>query len=343
MNGCGWVGDTMVEPQNDDPLDSTRMSVGEHFDELRWRLLKALLGLVVGFVVCLALGNRLVMFINAPVEEALRQYEENIKAEAAASQPAQPVRIVLRREADEAQLAAAEQLAKQLPGLVKVDRDAGTVWLEAELETVHVQGQREPDKARITSLGPAEAFGVYLKVSLIAGLVLTSPYVFYQIWSFVAAGLFPRERRFAYTLLPLAVGLFMGGAVFCYFVVFPQVLSFLMWFNQWMNIRPQIRISDWLGFALTLPLVFGLAFQLPLVMLMLDRVGLVHVGTFRSKRRHAILICFVVAMLLTPPDPMSQIMMAVPLVALYELGLVLIRLRGGPADDEHDSDLPPAG
>ena len=179
------------------------------------------------------------------------------------------------------------------------------------------------------TLNVQEAFMTYLKVSLIAGLVITSPWVFFQIWQFVAAGLYKHERKFVYIYGSLSLLLFVLGVVFCFFLVFPFVLDFLLGFNRMMKIVPQIRLSEWISFAIILPLMFGLSFQLPLVMKFLQAISIFDVDEYRSKRRLAVLVIATLSMFLTPADPMSMLLMMCPLVVLYELGIVLCQMSGG--------------
>lgn len=173
------------------------------------------------------------------------------------------------------------------------------------------------------TLNVQEAFLMYLKVAFISGLVLASPWVFYQLWLFVAAGLYPHERRYVHVYLPVSVVLFAGGALFCFFLVFPFVLRFLLGFNAWLGVYPQIRMSEWVSFAIMMPVMFGLSFQLPLVMLFLERISIFEAKDYREKRRMAILVISIVSMLMTPADPMSMLLMMFPLLALYELGIFM--------------------
>ncbi|RMG33432.1 MAG: twin-arginine translocase subunit TatC [Planctomycetota bacterium] len=177
------------------------------------------------------------------------------------------------------------------------------------------------------TLNVQEAFLMHLKVSMITGFILASPWIFYQIWQFVAAGLYPHERRYVKIYLPLSLLLFLGGAVFCFFCVFPFVLQFLLGFNAWLGVHPQIRLSEWISFALTMPVMFGVAFQLPLAMMFLERLSVFEVDDYRDKRRMAILVISILSMVLTPADPMSMLLMMFPLLALYELGILLCGLR----------------
>ena len=173
------------------------------------------------------------------------------------------------------------------------------------------------------SLTAPEVFMIWVKAGIITGLFIASPWVFYQIWSFVAVGLYKHEQRYVYVYLPFSLILFFAGAALSFFFVFKPVLSFLFEFNAGMGIDPQPRIGDWLSFVMFLPLGFGIAFQLPLVMLMLNRIGLFEVSAYTAKWRAAVLIIFVLSMFLTPADPISLIMLAIPLTILYFFGIGL--------------------
>ena len=117
--------------------------------------------------------------------------------------------------------------------------------------------------------------------------------------------------------------LFLGGVTFCFFAVFPFVLDFLLSFNEWLGVNPQIRLSEWISFAILMPLMFGIAFQLPLVMLFLERISIFDAAGYREKRRMAVLVIAVLSMFLTPADPMSMLLMMFPLILLYEFGILL--------------------
>ena len=166
---------------------------------------------------------------------------------------------------------------------------------------------------------------IWLKAAFITGLTIASPWIFYQIWNFVAAGLYPHEKNYVYLYLPFSLGLFLAGAAMAFFFVFRPVLSFLLEFNRAMNIDAVPRISDWLGFVLLLPLGFGISFQLPLVMLFLERIGVVNVRMYLEKWRIAVLVICVISMLLTPADPISMLLMATPLTFLFFGGVALCR------------------
>jgi len=182
-----------------------------------------------------------------------------------------------------------------------------------------------PATARLTTLSPHESFMIWVKAGVVTGLLLASPYIFYQIWVFVAAGLYPHEKKYVFIYLPFSVVLFLAGACLAFFFVFGPVLDFLFSFSRMLNIDPDLRISEVISFVLFLPLGFGIAFQLPLVMLFVHRIGLISIEMYLEKWRVAILGIAVISMLLTPSDPYSMLLMAIPLTALYFLGIGLCK------------------
>ena len=188
-----------------------------------------------------------------------------------------------------------------------------------------------------------EPFITYLKVVVVTALVLASPLIFTELWVFVGAGLYPQERKYVYLYLPLSLILFFLGAAFAYLVVFQFVLPFLLSFNQLLNTEPLLQVGPWLNFVLILPAMFGLSFQLPLVMLAANRLGIVAVEAYWTNLRFAILGIAGASMLLTPSDPGSMVAMMIPLTALYFVGIAMCNYfpRGGtenPFDDEPKLD-----
>jgi sec-independent protein translocase protein TatC len=177
----------------------------------------------------------------------------------------------------------------------------------------------------LVSLAPLETLTIFFMVALVSGLVLASPWVFYQGWAFIAAGLYRHERRYVQKYLPFSLGLFLTGVFVCFFFVLPITMTFLLQFNVYLGVAPTLRLSEWMGFATLLPLIFGLAFQTPLVMLFLERINIFTVEDFRAKRRMAILVITIAAAVLTPgQDPFSMLLLACPMILLYELGILLI-------------------
>lgn len=182
-----------------------------------------------------------------------------------------------------------------------------------------------PAKVKFQVLNAQEAFMIWMKAALVSGLVISAPWVFVQIWNFVAAGLYPHEKNYVYLYMPISLALFLAGASLAFFAVFEPVLNFLFKFNSGMNAEFEPRIGEWLGFVLILPLGFGLSFQLPLVMLFLNRIGVVSLDLYVGQWRIAVLAIFLIAMVLTPADPISMLLMALPLCVLYLLGIIMCK------------------
>jgi sec-independent protein translocase protein TatC len=142
----------------------------------------------------------------------------------------------------------------------------------------------------------------------------------------VASGLYPNEKKYVNVFLPFSVALFLGGALMAYFFVFPPVLNFFFGFSDWLGQEQRPRINDWMSFVLMLPLAFGISFQLPLVMLFVERIGIVSVKSYISHWRYAVVGMAVAAMVLCPSgDPTSMLLMLIPMVLLYFGGIVLCK------------------
>lgn len=180
-----------------------------------------------------------------------------------------------------------------------------------------------------------EAFFTYLKVSFLAGLLLASPVILYQFWMFVAPGLYQRERRVLLPIVFLSTLFFLGGALFGYFIVFPWGFQFFLGFAT-ETIRPLPSMREYLSFSAKLLLAFGIVFEMPLVLTAMARLGIVSVDFLKKNRKYAILLFFTGAAILTPPDVITQIMMAVPLMLLYEVSIIGARIFAPKASESDD-------
>lgn len=220
------------------------------------RILRALAGLVIGAIICLIFGRRIITFIKIPYVNAITS----------------------------------------------------------------VMGQEVP----LQILAPAGGFVSYVKIALVSGLILSSPWVFYHLWMFVAAGLYPNEKKYVYYAAPFSAALFVCGALFFILVVAPLTLKFLVKFNKGMlEVNSQFTFQHYMSFVSHLMLVFGLAFQTPTAIFFLNRTGLVSIQALGRSRKFVLLAIFVVAAMATPPDVISQVTLAVPLYLLFELGIIL--------------------
>jgi len=181
------------------------------------------------------------------------------------------------------------------------------------------------DKLIFTGL--PEAFFAYLKVAFLSGIILATPVIFYQFWMFVAPGLYEKEKRHLIPIIFLSTFFFVGGAFFGYFIVFPYGFKFFLGFASEI-IQPLPSMREYLGFASKLLLAFGLVFELPLIITFLARLGIVSVTFLKKNRKYALLLFFIGAAILTPPDVVTQIMMAFPLILLYEISIIGARIFG---------------
>jgi sec-independent protein translocase protein TatC len=175
--------------------------------------------------------------------------------------------------------------------------------------------------------GLPEAFFTFLKVAFLSGIMIASPVIIYQFWMFVAPGLYDREKRLLIPIVLLSSLFFIGGALFGYFIVFPFGFDFFLGFAT-ETIRPMPSMKEYLSFSAKLLLAFGLVFELPLVITFLARLGIVSVSFLKKNRKYALLLFFVGAAILTPPDVVTQVMMALPLMVLYEISIVGARIFG---------------
>lgn len=190
---------------------------------------------------------------------------------------------------------------------------------------------------KIIFTGLPEAFFTYLKVAFLSGIILAAPVIFYQFWMFVAPGLYHKEKRLLIPIVTLSTIFFIGGALFGYFIVFPWGFKFFLGFAS-ETIKPLPSMREYLSFSAKLLLAFGLVFELPLIITFLARLGLVSVEFLKKNRKYALLLFFVGAAILTPPDVVTQIMMALPLMVLYEISILGARIFGKKKTEEDDLD-----
>ncbi|MDI6688600.1 MAG: twin-arginine translocase subunit TatC [Desulfobacterales bacterium] len=186
------------------------------------------------------------------------------------------------------------------------------------------------DKLIFTGL--PEAFFTYLKVAFLSGFMLAAPVILYQFWMFIAPGLYQKERRFLVPIVFLSSFFFVGGALFGYFIVFPFGFKFFLGFAS-ETIKPLPSMKEYLSFASKLLLAFGLVFELPLIITFMAKLGMVSVEFLKKNRKYALLLFFVAAAILTPPDVVTQIMMALPLMLLYEISIIGARIFGKKAKE----------
>jgi sec-independent protein translocase protein TatC len=345
----------MPRLDDDDLFQSSTMTFGEHLEELRVCLIRAALGLAVGVAIGFFLGRPVVHLIEQPLKKALGNYYTERAVETfdtwrprVAGGPPLPYsraevvdaveRLGLSFELREVH---PQQLARVLAAAAGGPTASGTASLpgSAAFDTGSLvplflwQPLKNDPRVSITTLSAQEAFGIYVKAALLVGIVVASPWIFYQLWTFVAAGLYRHEKRLVWTFLPISIGLFLAGVCLAFFFVFDFVLDYLLDFNRWLGLDPDPRISEWLSFVLILPIGFGVGFQLPLVMLFLERIGVFDAAAYAAQWRAAVVAIFIVSAILTPADPYSMLFLALPLCLLYFGGLAICRWTS-PAERE---------
>lgn len=182
-----------------------------------------------------------------------------------------------------------------------------------------------PEGTRMIATGVITPFMVPVKVTLMAAFILTLPIVLYQAWAFVAPGLYKHEQRLALPLIVSSTLLFMAGMAFCYFFVFRTVFHFIATFAP-QSITPAPDIEAYLSFVMTMFMAFGITFEVPVAVVLLVKTGMISLDKLRAARGYVVVGAFIIAAVVTPPDVVSQFMLAVPLCLLYEVGLLCARM-----------------
>jgi len=191
-------------------------------------------------------------------------------------------------------------------------------------------------------LAPAEAFWMHLKVSFVVGLIISLPVIFHQLWKFISPGLLPKEKKYVAPFVATATLLFLAGAAFCFLFVLPFAMGFLLTYKIG-ALTPMLSVGNYVDFCLKFILSFGAVFELPIVIIFLTHMGIVTPKTLAKNRKYAILLAFVAGAILTPtPDAFNQTLMAVPIIILYEAGILVSRffVRRKPAKEEGTREVP---
>lgn len=286
-----------VEPPADDPFAGTRMTLGEHLDELRRRLFRGVVAVAVAFAVALYYNREITVVILRPHLSVVGWLNQHYLEEAQRIVAEQPDRRELYFETD---------------GSFRFAIDP-----------------------RLTAQSPTESMWFVLKVAGYAGLVIGAPILLWQLWQFVAAGLYARERRWVRYFFPPALLLFASGVLFSYYVLVPYGMFYSMQSAPLELVKPDIRLEFYFGFLTTLCLSMGLVFQLPMLMTFASLVGMVRPATFAGMRGYFVVAAFALSALLTPgPDVFSQVAMAAPMVLLYEIGILGARFATRPRVQE---------
>ena len=281
-------------------VSEKRMPISEHLRELRARVILSLVAVVLGMIIAYVFCPDVVYpMLRAPLDALQGRAADNP--------------FVLHTPLLDA---LAEQQRGRTPG-----GDGGSA-----------------DSVQLHYLSLVDPLIVRLKVSLVAGFILALPVVVYEVWAFVAAGLYAHERRYVLVFGPASLVLFLVGAALAYFVVLPVGVVVLINQGHLFDLKPLLMLKEYAPFVMWLMFGFGVIFQMPLVVVFLTRIGVVGPAGLARSRRYAILLIVIVAACLTPPDVFTQIAMAVPMMGLYELSILLSRL----VSRKHDEPTFPA-
>jgi len=201
-------------------------------------------------------------------------------------------------------------------------------WCHELFDFINGPLRKTFQNVELIGTGPADAFIVKIKVALLAGFILSSPFTFLQMWKFISPGLLEKEKKFAFPFVFFTTAFFLSGISFCFYVALPFAFDFFSAEFLSIGIIPQIRITEYLSFVMKLALVFGLVFEMPVGCYFLARLGLVTHTWLIEKLRYATVVIFIVAAILTPPDVASQIMLALPLMVLYGFCIIIAYFVG---------------
>ncbi|UCF14294.1 MAG: twin-arginine translocase subunit TatC, partial [Phycisphaerales bacterium] len=269
-----------------DPLDTT-MSLGDHLEELRARLILAILGLIVGTVICLFFGKRIIAFIQGPFDSTMKKYaQEKVDEFQAPWSYLSDSFFTNMLRAIESDPNAPVIDPNVVTYAQKIYADTVRALIEDPNYREAVAEVHSSATGRLIVIAPADAFIGFMKISLISGLIVSSPWVFYQLWMFVAAGLYENERRYVHIAVPFSTTLFVIGALFFLIVVAPLSLRFFLGFGHYIGVSSTWTFQKYISFVTMLMLVFGLGFQTPIAIFVLNRTGLVSIPALKRSRKY---------------------------------------------------------
>ncbi|MEO0480046.1 MAG: twin-arginine translocase subunit TatC [Planctomycetota bacterium] len=302
-----------VSQDGDEKL--VRMSLGDHLEELRRRIAWSLLAIVGGVVLVLPFKDSVTGIYTRPYEQMWFQHFDD-----AVSKAKERIRL-----ADENGEEIYSSVREQMEWLLEKEEDIRSGALPPEgYELIKTRGGVKLPRT-LTAFSGIEDIWTFMGATLLFGLLLGAPIVLYQAWAFLAAGLYPHEKKVVLRVFPFAVLLLIAGASFGFFVAVPTGLYFLVKLMNFGYVQPVIGVSNYFGFLLMLTGALGAVFQLPVLMVALDKVGIMGHHAMRKNWRWVILLAFVFSAMLTPPDPFTQLMMAGPVIVLYVIGLLVTR------------------
>ena len=309
-----------------------RLSLVEHLDELRTRIIICLVGFLVAFGVCFWQNDLILEVLDRPLEKSAFQKGSEDPLERAAEFQQAEKRLFLQWEVLSREMARSDDLSPAL-------RER---WAEmGELSRATAAAAPEKGGRRPVTLGVGEPFTVTFRVVGYAALLLSLPLLLYQAYAFILPAFSPREREVAMPLMAMVPFLFVGGVVFAYYFVLPNAINFLQNFND-DNYDILLQARDFYKFSIMVLMVMGVLFQVPIGILAVTRVGIVTTAQLRRHRRYAILVIAILAMLLPGQDPVTMLMMMAPLIVLFEGSILLATVldrRAERARAREDAEL----
>jgi sec-independent protein translocase protein TatC len=294
-------------------IDDTKLPLLEHLVELRRRLVRSAAVILITFLPCFYFAPAIFNFLAVPLYDAygLAPTEDTVDpGEGWVEQTLKDFWLLFSDE-------------PMSEGPVELDEEVNVVTEGGTINREQINAEFPP---RFIFTSPQEAFLTYVKVGFFVSLCISLPFLAYQIWAFVGPGLYRKEKKVVLPFMLVFPLLFALGAAMVYYAFFPVALKFFLGFQQTgdfgtLPIVMEVRVSEYFALLLKLLFAFGISFQLPLVMTLLARTGMVTAQGLKEKRKYAIVAVFVLAAVITPPDPFSQLGLALPLIVLYEISI----------------------
>jgi sec-independent protein translocase protein TatC len=290
----------------------------EHLEDFRWMLIKSIVALFLGMLVCLFAANDVVSIIKWPLKHAPISFSGTNQIAVVSFGTNHLGNFSLTPEEQQSfNLGTNRFVAVTIePLTLGTNRVLG--WRVNDDPSAIADAQRM--KIELINLSPAGGFFVAFQVALYGGMVLASPFLFYFVATFVFPALKIRERKYVYRGLAIGVGLFLTGVAFCYFILMPVALAAAQMYSHWLGLGAmQWRAEDYISFVCKFMLGMGLGFELPVVILTLVKIGVLNYGMLSTARRYMIVINLILGAVLTTPEPVTQLLMFVPLQSLYEI------------------------